>query len=138
MSVLEGVISLSALLFFFALLISVVLRVFEVDSAERASRILARALALDPDADVCVALARSHGLPDATSCPSAWTIDTDFWLVPADLPDSPEIAFDPSTPLAPSGAGGLVLVRVHWSLSPIVPGAADTPAYASAAMRVEP
>ena len=129
---------MSTLAFIFGLFISLVVRIFEVDSVERATRALARALAVDDTLDACSVATAELGLPLGSSCPSDWTIDIDLGLSPGDLPDTPATDFAPATQLPTTGTGDLVLVRVRWSLPAIVPGAASSLAYASASMRAEP
>ena len=137
-SALETAIAVSTLAFIFGLLISLVVRIFEIDSVERATRALARGLAVDETLDACSTATVELGLPSGSDCPSDWAVDIDLGLSPADLPDTPATDFDPSSDLPTTGAGGLVLVRVRWPAPAIVPGTASTTTYASASVRAEP
>ena len=93
---------------------------FDSDRMARAARAAARSLALDPAADACAAIRRELGLPDDFDCGSKWTLDIDEDLTPSDFTaDTTDLtSLNPGAPLAGSGDGHMVMVRIGTRADP--------------------
>ena len=105
----ESAIAISVLVAAFAGLMAIVQESYATDRVGRAARAVARAVALDSQADPCAAIRRELGLAADFDCESQWRITVDLGVSPSGLP-----ALLAGT--APDGAasGELILVRIGW------------------------
>ena len=105
----EGAIAISVLVAAFASLMAIVQESYATDQMGRAARAVARAVALDAQADHCAAIRRELGLAASFDCASQWQITVDIGVSPSNL----------STMLAGGTVNGtangeLILVRIGW------------------------
>ena len=105
----EGAIAISVLVAAFASLMAIVQESYATDQMGRAARAVARAVALDAQADHCAAIRRELGLAASFDCASQWQITVDVGVSPSNL----------STMLAGGTVNGtangeLILVRIGW------------------------
>ena len=110
--VVEGAIAISILVSVFAGLMALVQESYATDRLGRAARAVARAVALNSQADHCAAIRRELGLADDFDCEGQWQITVDHGLSPSNL--STLLAGDPGDGNA---SGELILVRIGWKQS---------------------
>lgn len=113
----EGAIAISILVAAFAGLMAIVQESYATDQMARAARAVARAVALDAQADRCAAIRRELGLADDFNCGSRWQVTVNLGVSPSSL----------STLLAGTAGNGtasgdLILVRI--GLKPTASGSA--------------
>ena len=105
----ESALTVTVLVISLAVLFEIVSTVYSTDEMARASRAVARAVALDSSADHCTAVRRELHLPEDFDCP--WVIN----VVPQVNPKALPATLD-ATPA--EGGGELVFVTITWSHQP--------------------
>ena len=105
----EGAIAISILVAAFAGLMAIVQESYATDRLGRAARAVARAVALDSQADPCAAIRRELDLAVDFDCEGQWQITVDHGVSPSHL--STLVAGDTG---GGNASGELVLVRIGW------------------------
>ena len=132
----EGAIAISILVAAFAGLMAIVAESYATDRLDRAARAVARAVALNANADPCAAIRREFAHDEDFCCDGQWQISVDRGLSPSALPKSLD------QDLSGSADGELIVVRIGRRDSsiacPVDPNAESVPMMAVAIARREP
>ena len=135
-TVIEGAIAISILVAAFAGLMAIVEESYATDRLDRAARAVARAVALNANADPCAAIRREFAYDEDFCCDGQWQISVDLGLSPTALPESLD------QDLSDSADGELILVRIGRRDSsiacPVDPNAESVPMMVVAIVRREP
>lgn len=107
-STINGALALAVFVGGFAGLMEIVHTRFDADRMDRAARAVARAVALDRNADRCAAIRHELDLASGFDCDDAWTIAVDHDVSPTELPATLGAQVQ-------AGTGDLVFVRIFWT-----------------------